>query len=101
MEHVSLSHALQTLPLAHKKSRGNVQKLQEKVKRRCDVGKEENFAVGDKVLRQSIHEEERNSVKMESIKPGPLKIVHIVGESADLVGEKRKSTLKINIDQLT
>lgn len=59
---------------------------------------EDNFQVGDLVLRKNIRQEERKGGKLDLDMVGPLKIMKPEGKSAHLVSEKGKRTLKINTD---
>ncbi|KAL4000623.1 hypothetical protein ACER0C_005922 [Sarotherodon galilaeus] len=62
---------------------------------------DDSFQVGDLVLRENVRQEQRKGGKLDSDMLGPLKIKKLEGKSAELVSEKGKRTLKININQLT
>lgn len=101
MKNEALSCALQTLPVAHNKAKENILRVQDKVKkRRSDMGTEDHFAVGDKVLKRNVRQEQRKGGKMESGMLGPFTIVKLEGKTAHLVSKKGKSVTKYNIDQL-
>uniref|UniRef100_A0A3Q3FUA3 Integrase catalytic domain-containing protein n=1 Tax=Labrus bergylta TaxID=56723 RepID=A0A3Q3FUA3_9LABR len=69
-------------------------------KRKLAKGDDDNFVVGDKVLRKNICQEQRKGGKLETDFFGPFTIKHIDGKSADLKSITGKTILKINIDQL-
>lgn len=98
----SLTTGLQDLPKVHNMVLENVEKVREKVrKRKTRQGQEDRFEVGDKVLRKNIREEQRKGGKMGSAMLGPFTISNIEGKGVDLVSEKGKAILKVNVDHLS
>ncbi|CAI5673972.1 unnamed protein product [Oreochromis niloticus] len=80
----------------------NVKTTQDKICRgKAKRGEEDGFQVGDLVLRKNVRQEQRKGGKLDADMLGPLKIVKLDGKSADLMSEKGKRPLKVNIDQLT
>ncbi|XP_034054774.1 uncharacterized protein LOC117534630 isoform X3 [Gymnodraco acuticeps] len=76
-----------------KRSQDNVRKS--KVKK----GQEDNFQVGDQVLRRNVRQEQRKGGKLEDDWLGPFIILELEGEKA-IVGKGAKK-LQTNIDHLT
>ena len=64
------------------------------------MGVNDNFVVGDKVLRINIREEQRKGGKMEAEWLGPYVISNIEGKSVDLTNPKGTTMSKISIDHL-
>lgn len=86
----------------HRRALANVRKSQDKVrKRKEDGGQEDNFKVGELVLQKNRRQEQRKGGKLEADFLGPLKIVALEGKSADLVSQRGKQKMKVNIDHLT
>ncbi|XP_034541395.1 uncharacterized protein LOC117814249 [Notolabrus celidotus] len=85
----------------HAQVEANILDSQEKVrKRKMSKGEEDNFEVGDRVLRKNIRQEQRKGGKMEPDLLGPFAIVNIEGKSADLLQCNGRTIEKINIDHL-
>lgn len=98
----SLTTGLQDLPKVHNVVLENAEKVREKVrKRKARQGQEDRFKVGDKVLCKNIREEQRKGGKMGSAMLGPFTITNIEGTGVDLVSEKGKAILKVNVDHLS
>ncbi|XP_034447402.1 uncharacterized protein LOC117765167 isoform X2 [Hippoglossus hippoglossus] len=93
---------MENLPAHYTVAQANMGKMSEKIKRkREEMGHDDNFRVGEQVMRANIHQEQRKGEKMESSMLGPFTIVKLEGKSADLVMLKSKVIHKVNIDQLT
>uniref|UniRef100_A0AAQ4QPV2 Integrase catalytic domain-containing protein n=1 Tax=Gasterosteus aculeatus aculeatus TaxID=481459 RepID=A0AAQ4QPV2_GASAC len=85
----------------YNKVEANIAETQEKVrKRKLAKGDDDSFAVGDKVLRKNIREEQRKGGKLETDLLGPYMAIHIDGKSADLTTLQGKNVCKVNIDHL-
>nr|XP_040025098.1 uncharacterized protein LOC120813009 [Gasterosteus aculeatus aculeatus] len=85
----------------YNKVEANIAETQEKVrKRKLAKGDDDSFAVGDKVLRKNIWEEQRKGGKLETDLLGPYMAIHIDGKSADLTTLQGKNVCKVNIDHL-
>ena len=88
-------------PLVYEKVQRNVRSSQEKIrKRKMEKGWEDNFQVGDKVLKCNIREQQRKGGKMERDMLGPFTIIQLEGKVASLKGMKNQNTIA-NVDQLT
>ncbi|XP_026054616.1 uncharacterized protein LOC113040507 [Carassius auratus] len=94
----ALTTSLQDLPKVHKFVVEHVEKVR---KRKALQGQENRFNVGDKVLRKNVCEEQRKGGKIGSAMFGPFTVINNEGKSVDLVSEKVKATLKVNVDHLT
>ncbi|XP_049930170.1 uncharacterized protein LOC126408578 [Epinephelus moara] len=77
----------------------NVKKSQEKIrKRKLERGLEDNFKVGDVVLKKNIREEQRKGGKMDSDMLGPFTVTAIKGKLVSLTNANTKTVA--NVDQL-
>ena len=95
-----MSDGLKEQGEVYKKVIHNIQKSQEKVrKRKLLYGVDDLFRVGDLVLLQNIQQEQRKGGKMESQMLGPMEIASIEGKSVKLVHEL--GTRIANFDQIT
>ena len=96
-----VSSLTQNLPDVYTKVVENIRKGQERVKKRkLAKGDNNNFMVGDKVLRKNIREEQWKGGKLEAEWLGTYVISNIEGKSADLKSAKGSTVSKINIDHL-
>ncbi|KAI4825795.1 hypothetical protein KUCAC02_021462 [Chaenocephalus aceratus] len=78
----------------------NMKISQDKVrKRKIERGQEDNFQVGDQVLRRNVRQEQRKGGKLEDDWLGPYSILELEGKKA-IVG-KGTTKLQTNIDHLT
>lgn len=101
MAQETLSSGLQALPEHFAIAQQNMERARERVKRkREELGHDDEFKVGDKVLRQDIRQEQRKGGKMEKAMMGPFIITNIEAKSVDVVLLKGKIHQKINMDQL-
>lgn len=97
----STSAGVENPPIHYTTAKDNMEKVTAMVKRKWeDIGQDDSFRVGDKVLRQNVRQEQRKGGKMESSLLGPFTIIKIEGKSADLVTKKCKTVHTVNIDQL-
>ncbi|XP_062267953.1 uncharacterized protein LOC133973886 [Platichthys flesus] len=93
---------MKSLPAHYRRAQANMGKVREKIKRkREEIGHDDHFKVGQKVMRANIRQEQRKGGKMETSMLGPFTIVKLEGKSADLVTPKSKVIHKVNIDQLS
>lgn len=93
---------LQSQEVVYAEVTKNVKTTQDKIRRgKTKRGEEDGFQVRDLVFCKNVRQEQRKGGKLDADMLGPLKIVMLDGKSADLVSEKGKRTLKVNIDQLT
>ncbi|XP_056267294.1 uncharacterized protein LOC130191665 [Pseudoliparis swirei] len=80
----------------------NIKISQDRVrKRKSQIGQEDHFKVGDRVLQKNIKQEQRKGGKMESTMLGPFTIVELEGKKAVLATQKGKRVTQTNIDSLT
>ncbi|ROL23527.1 hypothetical protein DPX16_18795 [Anabarilius grahami] len=74
---------------------------QEKVrKRKMEMGQDDNFMAGDKVLVRNVRQENRKGGKMDPDMLGPFTIVKIEEKNVDVVSTKGKKIMKFNMDHL-
>ena len=79
----------------------NIAEGQERVrKRKLSKGEDDNFVVGDRVLRKNILQKQRKGGKLEADLMGPFTITHIDGKSVDLKTRMGNTMEKINMDHL-
>ncbi|XP_069378959.1 uncharacterized protein [Paralichthys olivaceus] len=91
----------QNLPAHYTIAQANMGKMRDKIKRkREELGQDDRFEVGDKVMRANKRQEQKKGGGMETSMLGPFTIIKLEGKSADLVTEKSKMIHKVNIDQL-
>ncbi|XP_033962343.1 uncharacterized protein [Pseudochaenichthys georgianus] len=80
--------------------KNNMETSQDKVrKRKIERGQEDNFQVGDQVLRRNVRQEQRKGGKLEDDWLGPDSILELEGEKA--IVAKGTTKLQTNIDHLT
>ena len=92
---------LKRQPTVYEAVQANVQKQQDKVrKRKLEQGWDDQFEVGDVVLKKNIREEQRKGGKMAPEMLGPFTITEIKGKVVCLVGNKQQKHIA-NLDQLT
>ncbi|KAL2091246.1 hypothetical protein ACEWY4_013509 [Coilia grayii] len=97
----SLSPGVLDLSKHLPKAQENMDRARARVKRqREEHGEDDQFEVGDMVLRQNIRQEQRKGGKLERAMLGPFKVVNIEGKSVDIVSQKGKISLRVNMDQL-
>ena len=86
-----VSEGLKRQQLIYTEVQANIQKSQDKVcKRKGERGQEDNFMVGDLVLKTNIRQEQRKGGKLEADMLGPFRIIKLDGKSADLGPVARK-----------
>ncbi|KAI4801528.1 hypothetical protein KUCAC02_019422 [Chaenocephalus aceratus] len=78
----------------------NMKRSQDNVrKRKVKKGQEDNFQVGDQVLRRNVRQEQRKGGKLDDDWLGPYTILELEGKKAVLA--KGTTKLQTNIDHLT